>query len=432
LRSLHGRFLLLIAVAILLSTTSAFGSGFALFEQGAKATAMGGAFAATADDPSAIFYNVAGIAQLRHTEFLAGGTLINFNNQFTGDPNDIFSAGTTGKYRAHTFIPPNAYLVVPFAKNATFGIGVMTPFGLRTNWENPWVGRFVSKDANIKVVSVQPSLAWQTSDARFAIGGGLEYRRAKVELSRNAVLPNVNPFTGRFPDVASTFLVSDWTNKWGWNAGIIFRPGTWRIGLSHRAKMDMDFDGNVKVTQISTGNPAVDQQVAGLLPPSQPINTTLNFPAFTHFGIATSSIPTWDIEFDIVHTTWSDFKDLTVNFETTPGFSFTRVQNWKNADSYRLGGNKKVTDDWDIRLGALYDKNPQPVEAVSPLLPDSDRVGVTFGVGWHRGPWVVDATEFVLHFKERSTQGKADLQTNINGTYNTDANLFSLNLGYKF
>src|SRR3954462_7940771 len=109
---------------------AAFGAGFGLFEQGAKATAMGGAFAATADDPSAIFYNVAGIAQQRRTEFLVGGTLINFNTQFTGDPNDVFSAGTTGRYRAHSFIPPNAYLVVPFAKNATFGLGVMTPFGL--------------------------------------------------------------------------------------------------------------------------------------------------------------------------------------------------------------------------------------------------------------------------------------------------------------
>ena len=92
---------------------AAFGAGFGLYEQGAKATAMGGAFAATADDPSAIFYNVAGIAQQRHTSFLAGGTLINFANEFTGDPNDAFTSGATGQYKHHTFIPPNAYAIVP-------------------------------------------------------------------------------------------------------------------------------------------------------------------------------------------------------------------------------------------------------------------------------------------------------------------------------
>src|SRR5207253_2494155 len=104
-------FFLSTAVALAISPV-AFGSGFSIFEQGAKATAMGGAFAATADDPSAIFYNVAGIAQQRRAAFMIGGTGITFQNEFIGDPNDVFTSGTTGKYRAHTFIPPNAYLIL--------------------------------------------------------------------------------------------------------------------------------------------------------------------------------------------------------------------------------------------------------------------------------------------------------------------------------
>ena len=423
-----GRSLLLISAAFLLLPPTAFASGFALFEQGAKATGMAGAFAATADDPSAMFYNVAGLAQQRRGGILLGGTLINFQNQFRGDPNDLFTSGTTGKYRAHTFIPPNAYVVLPIGQNMTFGVGVMTPFGLRTDWENPWIGRFVSRDANIKTVSVQPSLAWQTSDGRVAIGVGAEYRRAHVVLARNAGA--LNPFTQRYVDVANTYLGSDWTHKWGWNAGVLFKPGTFRLGLSHRSAMTMDFKGTVTVTAIPSGNAQFDAILRTQLPPTQPVSTSVNFPSFTHFGIGTTALPNWDIEFDVVHTTWSDFKTLSVNFLTTPAASFTRPQNWKDVDSFRLGANRRVTDDWDIRLGALYDKNPQPVAVVSPLLPDSDRIGVTFGVGWHHGPWVVDATEFALHFKERGTNGQSSDQ--FNGTYKTDANLFSVNFGYKF
>ena len=74
------RLSLLIPATILAVGGVAFGSGFSIFEQGAKATGMGGAFVATADDPSAIFYNVAGIAQLRRMEVSAGGTIINFAN----------------------------------------------------------------------------------------------------------------------------------------------------------------------------------------------------------------------------------------------------------------------------------------------------------------------------------------------------------------
>ena len=423
-------FRLLISIAVLSMTTAAFGSGFALFEAGAKAIATGGAFAATADDPSAIFFNPAGIAQIRRGEILFGGTLINFQNSFTGDPNDLFTAGTHGSlYRAHTFVVPNAYATMPIGSNLTIGAGVFSPFGLRTNWAQPWVGRYISSDANIKTVSFEPVIAWQTSDGRLAIGGGPEYRRAKVILARTNQATNF--FSGRIADVANTYLSSDWDNKWGWNVGVLFKPtSTWRIGASYRNGMTIDFKGTATITQIPSGNAQFDALVAAQLPPTQPVTTSIAMPHFAYLGIATTAITNWDIEADIVHNNWSTFKTLQINLLTTPNQSITRSQNWKNTFSYRLGANHPVTDDWDIRLGALYDKNPEPVTAVTPLLADADRIGVSFGVGYHAGPFVLDVTEFALHFKTRSTQGQSP--DNFNGTYKTDANLVTVNLGYRF
>ena len=422
---------------MLVVSSAAFGAGFGLYEQGAKATAMGGAFVATADDPSAIFYNVAGLAQQRHTTVMAGGTGINFSNEFTGDPNDAFTSGATGHYRGHTFVPPNAYFIMPIGTNITVGVGVFTPFGLRTNWADPWLGRFVSRDANIKTLSVEPAVAWQTGDGRIAVGLGAEYRRAHVILASNSTFPagtvNVNPFTGRFVDIASAYLASDWDNAWGWNAGVLFKPSpTWRIGASYRAPIDIDFKGNVTITQISTGNPQLDAQIAPLLPPSQPVATTINFPSIANIGIATTAIPNWDLEFDVVHTGWSRFKQLKVDFVTTPSAGFTRHENWDNANSYRFGANRTVNANWDVRFGLLYDQTPQPTDNVSPLLPDADRQGASFGIGWHSGPWMFDATEFALHFKKRSTMGISSTEVKFNGTYNTDANLVSMNFGYRF
>ena len=124
------------------------------------------------------------------------------------------------------------------------------------------------------------------------------------------------------------------------------------------------------------------------------------------------------------------FQSLDVAFGTTTALNFTRPQNWHDTYSYRVGANKKATENWDVRFGALYDENPQPTEGVGPLLPDSDRVGVTFGVGYHHGPWIIDISEFALHFKTRSTNGISS--DNFNGTYKTDANLISVNFGYRF
>jgi len=422
------RLLILISAASLAVSGVAYGSGFSIFEQGAKATAMGGAFAATADDPTAIFYNVAGIAQQRHTEVNAGGTIINFSNEFRGDPNDDFTSGSFSEYKHHTFIPPNAYAIVPIGKNLTFGVGTFAAFGLRTNWEDPWIGRHISRDANVKTVSVEPAIAWQSDNGRIAVGFGAEYRRSHIILDRNNLA--FNPFTQRLADVVNAHLNSDWDNSWGWNAGLLFKPAdNWRIGLSYRAPMTIDYKGDAVFTQIPTGNAIVDAGVKAQLPPNQKINTSIDFPATAIIGLAHTS-GAWDLEADITHTTWSRFEALAVNFETTPALSFVRPQNWEDTYSYRLGANGRVSTHFDVRMGLIYDENPQPTEGVGPLLPDSDREALCFGIGWHNGPFSLDLAEMVLHFKKRSTNGISS--DNFNGTYKTDANLIGINIGYKF
>jgi long-chain fatty acid transport protein len=428
---LPSRLLLLTIVFSLVVSSAAFGSGFLIPEQGAKASAMAGAFAATADDPSAMFFNVAGIAQQREFTIIGGATLITFKNQFVGDPNDEFSSGTTGFYRRHTFVPPNGYAILPIGENLTVGVGLFSAFGLRTNWEDPWIGRFASRDADLKSVSVQPSVAWQTGDGRFAVGAGIEYRRARVVLNRNIPLTGsgVNPFTGRIVDIGNAYLSSDWESGIGWAAGVLLKPSDrFRFGAQYRAPMDIDFSGDATFTQIPTGNPQVDALVRASLPPSQGISTTIPFPALATVGVGTT-LGRWDWDFDIIHTSWSRFETLRVEFDTTPQANFEREQNWDDSLSFRLGTNGRVHPNWDIRMGFVYDQNPQPVEAVSPLLPDADRTGVTLGAGYHSGRWIIDGGLMFLNFAERGTEG---VNTELNGTYNTNATLWFTNVGLRF
>ena len=422
------RLTLTISLTCLLAT-SAFGSGFLIPEQGAKASSMAGAFAATADDPSAIFYNPAGIAQQRHIAAYAGTTLINFTNEFTGDINSPIASGEEAKYNRHTFNIPNMYAIVPIGNNITVGVGVFAAFGLRTDWADPFAGRYISKDADLKTTSVNPVIAWQTDDGRFAIGGGVEYRRARVILNANRLA--LNPFNGRIMDVANTRLASEYGDDIGFNAGILFKATPrFRIGASYRSDMDIDLEGDAEITPIPTGNAQFDAIVRSQLPPNQPINTTIPFPSIASLGFAFSPNENWDLELDVIRTGWDRFKALSVNFETTPAASFVREQNWENSNSYRFGVNHNATEHWDVRFGAVYDENPQPVESVSPLLPDSDRIGGSLGTGFHSGPFTVDWSLLVLHFKDRDTQGSN--AEGFNGLYQTDALLWSVNLGYRF
>lgn len=412
-----------------LTAVSAFGSGFLIPEQGAKASAMAGAFAATADDPSAIFYNPAGIAQQRHMAAYTGTTIINFTNEFTGDPRSAVTAGVTGEYNRHTFNVPNMYAIVPFGNNFTFGVGVFAAFGLRTDWEDPWVGRYISKDADLKTTSVNPVIAWRSDNDFIAIGGGVEYRRARVILNANRMA--LSPFSGRIVDVANTRLVSEYGSDIGWNVGVLLKPTSrFRIGAQYRTDMEVELEGDAEITQIPTGNAQFDGFIATQLPRDQRISTDFPFPSLATVAVAFSPNDNWDVELDVIRTGWSAFKELRVNFEEQPAFGFSRVQDWEDSNSYRLGINHNATEHFDVRFGAVYDQNPQPVEAVSPLLPDSDRIGATFGAGWHAGPLTLDGSLMVLHFKDRDTNGQNP--EGFNGRYETDALLWSVNLGYRF
>jgi long-chain fatty acid transport protein len=424
--------ILTIALLTLSIAPLGFAAGFSIFEQGAKATGMGGAFAATADDPSAIFYNVAGIAYQRETTAMLGGTLIGFRNEFTGDRYEFPGPETTEAYEDHLFTPPNAYLLIPIGENTTFGIGQFTPFGLRTHWESQdtFTGRFISQDANLKVFSLQPSLAWKTSSGKFAIGAGVEYRVSKVALERN--IPAVNPFTLQVADVGHVALTSDEINDdFGWNLGLMFRPSeTWSVGVSYRAPVTIDYEGEADFQQISTGNAQFDALVAAGFPPDQNITTSVDYPAIAHFGIATTAVPSWTFEFDAILMTWSEFEQLIVDFENPSTPDLVNDEQWEDVWSYRLGASKHVNDMWRVQLGVLYDESPQPVRNVGPLLPDSDRVGLSFGVQLTHGKWTLSLSDLYLPFVDRDTLGWNE--DNYNGVYETTANLVSTNIGYKF
>ena len=74
-----------------------------------------------------------------------------------------------------------------------------------------------------------------------------------VHIDHDGVRPGVNPFTQRIVDIAHIRLDSDWESEIGWNVGAIWAPTEdWRVGLSHRAEMDIDFGGNANFTQVST------------------------------------------------------------------------------------------------------------------------------------------------------------------------------------
>lgn len=420
--------LVLVGLAVALPATRLEAAGFALFEQGSKGTAMGGAFAATADDPSAMFFNPAGNAFIDDFTMMGGvfGVLrptarLDGLNPFPGE-------GYSANMKKAPYWLGHGYGVLSLSKDVKLSAGLWSPNGLGVPWQDPdsFRGRVINQRTDLRQLAVGVQLAVKLSD-QIAIGAGPEFRVTDVKLSRN--VQAVNPFTQRVVDIAHTSIVSTGTPiDLTWAAGMLVKPcDRLRFGISYHAHVDVDIEGYAEFGQILSGNAQFDGAVAAQLPfGKQPAaHTTLQFPAVASFGVAYDVTPKLTLEVDGNYVTWKVFDQTVLAIEGLP--NTVLPHGWVNTWAVRAGALYKPSNAAWLGAGFIYDQTPQPDADVSPFLPDNNRTGVTIGAGVR----VMKGFEFqfsslFLWFHERTVTTNKD---NFSATYKTFAILPSV--GFK-
>jgi long-chain fatty acid transport protein len=413
-------------VLSLACTESARAAGFSVFEAGGKALGMGGAFAAQADDPSAVFFNPAGVADLEGVQLYAGVSLIFTGTEFAGvNPDPGF--GVKEETGTLVFPPFNAYLTWQVAENVGVGIGVFNPFGLGQEWDDEpqFTGRHIAHDTELRTFDINPTAAWRPHE-RVSIGAGLQIMFAEVDLKR--YLQEWDPDGSGFLDVGHVRLKG---NSWdfGFNAGALFDLDDFSIGATYRSKVTSTVEGDATFEQLPSGNPAFDDAVAAQFPESQGVAADVKLPWMATLAGAYRGVERWVFEVDLVFFGWSEFDELTFEFDD-PSLESSRVQDYEDKVQIRTGGQYTVNDAWEIRAGYYYDPTPQPTRAMSPLLGDSNRHSLTVGGTFRRGAWYIDGFGLALLTGERSTEGRS--VDNFNGTYQSFGFIGGLNFGYNF
>jgi long-chain fatty acid transport protein len=404
-------------------------AGFAIFEEGARGMGFAGAFTAQASDPSAIFHNAAGIAFLRGKQIYFGGTLIRPSSEFEGtDP--FPGAGVTEKQDIGLLKVPSVYYSQALGSGAAIGIGLHVPFGLKTQWENPdsFTGRYISTRAELKGFALNPTLAVKLAD-RLAIGAGVDVRLSSVQLEQR--IPSVNPFTQKVVDVAAVDLTTSTKTGVGFNVGILGKPTEqWAIGLAYRHKVKIDYAGTAAFDLLGTGSSELDTLVARTLPAAPvPVTTTIEFPAFLSAGVAFSP-EDWVVEADVNWYQWSTFATLPIQLEGREDLSRVVQERYENTLQFRVGLERRITDDVFVRAGYFFDQTPAPPESISPLLPDSDRHGFALGASFISGRFRLDAAAWYVRSPDRSTDGIN--RDHYDGTYKSKAATLGISMGYSF
>jgi long-chain fatty acid transport protein len=430
----------LVAGAMLAMSGTAAASGFALIEQ--SGSGLGNAYAggaAGAEDASTIFYNPAGMSQLKGKQVVVAGNMIKPSAKFsdTGStPAALQPTGGNGGDAGSWALVPNAYFAMEMNPQTRVGLGINVPFGLMTEYDADWIGRFQAIKSKLQAVNLNPSVSYDLNET-VSLGAGLNYQHITGDLT-SAVnysalafqaggLPLLGAIGGAGVEGLSTISGSD--SAWGYNLGALFNldPKT-RIGIAYRSKIKYTLEGTIAFTNVpamlSTSPLLANGAVT--LPITMP--DTFSLSGFHQLD------DSWDVMADATWTGWSVLQQLKI--DRTSGTNVLTVQeNWKNTWRVSAGTSYRYNEQWKARAGLAFDQAPVSDTYRTARIPDNDRTWLS--VGGQYKPSRESALDFGyahLFVKDstiadmQAASGKGDLV----GTYKNSVDIVSVQYAYSF
>jgi long-chain fatty acid transport protein len=404
---IHRRLTAVAVVALAVSPT--LGSGFSIYEQDAKASAMAGAFHARADNAAANWYNPAAMVR-QQDSFSVGINAITIGHDSTFTSRDPalqagfgVQPGTEFDADSNVATPPHLYYVQRAGERVAWGFGITTPFGLITEWSSPI--SFAAKKSELHTFVFNPNVALALDD-HWSVAFGLDY-----------IYADLKAFSRQLTPAAELDLTGDGSD-WGFNFALHYDSADYKAGLSFRGNFTPEIDGQLS----QTGSPDV------------PGKADLRLPEQLAVGFAYTGAEKWELELDVSWARWSRFSELDIQLQG--GGSIFILENWDDTYAIRLGGSYDLGQRHQLRYGILRDTNPIPDATLRPSIPDGDRWSGTLGYGYS-GPKIdVDFYYMALFFDDRTVApALSDLAAGgsvIAGDYENFSHLLGVTFGWRF
>lgn len=397
-----------LATLVSLAPAAVHGLGIRIADQNAFATARGNAFAATADDASAVYYNPAGLAQLEGQQILLGSYAVSLGSEYTA-PNGA-ETRTKGSVQ---FTPQLFYALKPKDCPVSFGLGFYTPYGLGLEW--PDNSTFRAMKGSITYLTLNPSAAWKLHPT-LSVGAGLTLNHGEAELTQT-ILPSLfrlggdNQFKGDGDDI-------------GFNVGALWQPAEKHsFGATYYSATRLNLKGTS--TTYGVAAPPIPSS-------SESANARFQFPQHAVVGYSFRPTPNWNLEANVDWTDWDSLDTVTIQKASGPaGLPF----NWKSSFFYEFGLTRYFSNGLRLSGGYIYSENSVPDANFNPLVPDSDRHIFSVGLGGKYKKFHWDAAYQAAYGPDRAVSNNTlvfPLGGSANGNYQFVSHALALTGGYSF
>jgi long-chain fatty acid transport protein len=458
------------AALLCLGTTCSFAAGFQLLEQ--NVSGLGNSYAgsaAVAEDASTVFFNPAGMAYLPagQKSFVVGLNAIKPSSKFSngastpallGLPSSTQPLGGNGGDAGSVGYVPNTYLVVPINPTISFGLGISAPFGLKTEYDGTWIGRFQAIKSDVKTININPSVSWKLNET-VALGFGIDYQKLTGEFTSAAnysaailnvafvALPNGLgiPFPGGIAAAnglaalagEGTAKITGSDTAWGYNFGGLFKVSdATRVGVSYRSAIKYHLTGSADFSR--TGDPTVNAILSSGASTARggAIYADIKLPDTFIVSNLTHLNDKWDMVGDLSWTGWSKIPDLTFKYASgAPKLSSTQ-EDWRDTWRVALGGTYHYNDITKIRFGLAYDQSPVKDQYRTPRLPDNNRTWISIGAQYALSKTsALDWGYAHLFVKDAPINNDATNAAGyglLNGTYKDSVDIFGVQYAVTF
>ena len=393
---------LALTMTSLLLAGSAMGGGISILEYSARdlGTSFAGG-AALADEASTIAKNPAGLTRLQQPEAQANLHTIFIQADFKdeGSTNAVGSPmiGTEDDGGTDVFVP-SLFASMPVSDRLVFGLGIHSPYGLATDYDDDWVGRYHATSSELITLNFNPSVGYKILDW-LSLGLGLSAQYIDADLQNEVDFGlTAGRVAGSEPaaqmlsqnlDGSCKVTGDDW--GYGFNVGVLLEPtDQTRFGIHFRSQIKHDISGDSDFEKVPTADdlaplgPGAGPIAAGLAANfnDPDVDSDITLPATLSFSAYHEFNEQWAIMADATWTDYSQLDELRVEFENDLPDNVTTLD-WEDTWRLSVGLNFKPTSNLVLRCGAAYDESPVPnKEARTPRVPDDDRIWASIGLGY--------------------------------------------------
>ncbi len=449
MRPIHVGVPLALLSAMIATEQQADAAGFAIREQ--SSLAQGNAFAgatAAGEDISYMFFNPAALARFDDYQAHSSLSYIIPESEFKdGEASTVQGVEITGTDNsddiADDALVPALYLSAPLADGVQFGLGITAPFGLVTDNEDGWVGRYQALKSDLMTVDINPALAIK-ANSRLSFGVGLRFQYADLELSNavdfgtigsvvaaqtgNAALAAISQPTQQ--DGKATVEVDDWGV--GFNLGFLYEATEHtRFGVAYRSAIDHDANGDADFDLDTAGVGAAISGATGQFVDTG-ASLSVSTPASLSLGGYHEFSDKVAIMGEVAWTDWSSFEELRIEFDNPAQDDNVTEENWDDSFFVAAGISYKALDNLTFRGGVAYDETPIPDEFRTPRVAGNDRYWVSLGADYEPVSGISLSASFTHIFVD---DGDIDLSAsdegstfrgNLSGVYENQIDIITL------